>query len=111
MRVARAKGFWSYFMPVDLTFAFSAIYEIIEWLTARKVDISAGLAFLGSQGDTWDAQKDMLMAGLGAILTMAVVFLVNACLKKGFWKDMEESFKLSKDDRPLGEEELARMTR
>ena len=111
MRVARAKGFWSYFMPVDLTFAFSAIYEIIEWLTARKVDISAGLAFLGSQGDTWDAQKDMLMAGLGAILTMAVVFLVNACLKKGFWKDMKESFKLSKDDRPLGEEELARMTR
>lgn len=109
LRVAHAKGIWGYFMPIDLTFAFSAIYEIIEWLTARSVDVSAGLAFLGSQGDIWDAQKDMLMAGLGAIIAMAVVFAVNASLKKGFWKEMKESFRISKGDRPLGEEALAKM--
>lgn len=109
IRVAKTKGFWSYFMPVDLTFAGSAIYEIIEWLTARNVDLSAGLAFLGSQGDIWDAQKDMLMAGIGAIIAMAIVFIINASLKKGFWREMKASFKLDKDDRPLGEEELARL--
>ena len=109
MRVAHAKGFWSYFLPVDLTFAFSAIYEVIEWVIARKVSPEAGLAFLGSQGDVWDAQKDMLLAGLGAIIAMIIVAAINASLKKGFWKEMKESFKLSKDDRPLGEEELTRM--
>jgi putative membrane protein len=109
MRLAHAKGFWAYFLPIDLTFAFSAIYEIIEWLTARSVDAAAGLAFLGSQGDVWDAQKDMVLAGLGAIIAMAIVMLINAYLKKGFWKEIKESFRLSRNDRPLGEEELARM--
>lgn len=65
MRLAHAKGVWGYFFPIDITFALSAIYEIIEWRTAANVDLSAGLAFLGSQGDIWDAQKDMLMAGIG----------------------------------------------
>jgi putative membrane protein len=109
MRVAHTRGFWAYFMPVDLTFAFSAIYEVIEWRTAANVDLSAGLAFLGSQGDIWDAQKDMLLAGLGAIIAMAIVALINMSLKKGFWREMADSFRLSKDDHPLGEEELARM--
>jgi putative membrane protein len=109
MRVAHAKGIWGYFFPVDLTFAFSAIYEIIEWRTAANVDAAAGLAFLGAQGDIWDAQKDMLMAGLGAILAMIIVFLINMMLKKDFWKDLFESVKLPRRDKPLGEVELERM--
>src|SRR4051812_11037971 len=58
MRLSKVKGIWSYYFPIDLAGAFSAIYEIIEWLTARNVDAAAGLAFLGSQGDVWDTQKD-----------------------------------------------------
>lgn len=107
MRLAHAKGIWGYFFPVDITFALSAVYEIIEWRTAANVDLSAGLAFLGSQGDIWDAQKDMLMAGIGAILAMLIVFIVNASFQKGFWRDLWESLKPRRADGPLGEKKLA----
>lgn len=55
-------------LPVCAIGAGSALYEVVEWLIARAVDPAAGTAFLGTQGDEWDAQKDMALAGLGAIL-------------------------------------------
>jgi putative membrane protein len=58
-----------FFTPVAAIFTVASVYEIIEWLFAVGSDPSAGAAFLGSQGDIWDAQKDMLADGLGAILT------------------------------------------
>ncbi len=106
IRLAHAKGVWTYFFPVDITLAASAIYEIIEWRTAANVDMSAGLAFLGSQGDIWDAQKDMLLAGIGALIAMLIVFAINAYFKKGFWREMWESIKPRKHDAPLGEVKL-----
>ena len=56
--------------------AFVAMsYEIIEWIYAVKQGGDAGIAFLGSQGDVWDAQKDMLMDTLGAMFAgMVYVF-------------------------------------
>lgn len=93
LKVAHAKGFWSYFLPIDLTLSFSALYEIIEWFTARNVDPEAGLAFLGSQGDIWDAQKDMGLAGLGALIAMLAVATVHAYVRQGFWQEMKESVK------------------
>jgi putative membrane protein len=48
---------------------FSAIYELIEWWTAAIAG-AASHAFLGSQGDVWDAQWDMLFAGIGAGLAL-----------------------------------------
>ena len=42
-------------------------YELVEWIYAVTSDPTAGAAFLGSQGDVWDAQKDMLMDTLGAV--------------------------------------------
>jgi len=109
MRLAKVKGFWSYLLPIDLLGSFSSIYEIIEWQTARVVDPLAGLAFLGTQGDIWDAQKDMLLVLVGAFLAALIIALINMKYKKNFWLEMKESFKLSKDDHPLGEEELKRM--
>jgi putative membrane protein len=44
----------------------SAIYELFEWVTAVLAGSSAD-AFLGTQGDPWDTQEDMCMAGIGAI--------------------------------------------
>ncbi len=55
IRVSKVRGFWGYYLPFDVTLSFSAAYEIIEWLTAINVDPAAGLAFLGTQGDIWDA--------------------------------------------------------
>jgi putative membrane protein len=50
-------------------------YEIIEWQYALNSDPVAGLAVLGSQGDIWDAQKDILADTLGALLVMVVFFI------------------------------------
>ncbi len=109
MRLAKVKGFWSYLLPIDLLGSFSAIYEIIEWQAAKNVDPAAGLAFLGSQGDIWDAQKDMVLALLGAAIAALIVFLINMSYKRDFWKDMKESFRRPKGDHELGEVELQRM--
>lgn len=109
MRLTKAKGFWSYYLPLDITLAFSAVYEIVEWLTARSVNSSAGLAFLGAQGDIWDAQKDMLMAGLGALFAMLIIALINLNLNPGFMREFKTSFKIPKNDEPLGEVKLKKL--
>ena len=55
--------------------AVAAGYEIIEWQFAVMAGGSAGVEFLGSQGDVWDAQKDMLADTLGA-LTALIIYLI-----------------------------------
>jgi putative membrane protein len=70
LRVASTRGFWAYYLPLDVTLAFSAVYEIFEWLAAVIVAPDLGVAYLGTQGDVWDAQKDMLAAGTGALICM-----------------------------------------
>lgn len=52
--------------------AFAGLFEIFEWLYAVTASPDAGVAFLGSQGDAWDAQKDMLADTLGATVTLAL---------------------------------------
>jgi putative membrane protein len=112
VRVTKAKGFWSYWFPIELVLAFSAVYEMIEWLTSIHSDPSAGLAFLGAQGDVWDTQKDMAMAGIGSVITMIFVFGINLLFKgKTIWREMIDSFKIQKNDSPLGEIALAKMVR
>jgi len=109
MRLAHVKGFWSYYLPLDLTLSFSAGYEIIEWLTAANVNSAAGIAFLGAQGDIWDAQKDMLMAGIGAVVAMFIIVLIHLRYNKDFWKETRDSFRIHKGDEPLGEVKLKEM--
>ncbi|WP_345222014.1 DUF2238 domain-containing protein [Hymenobacter koreensis] len=61
---------YSFALCVIGTVAMS--YEVIEWLYADMSDPTAGAAFLGSQGDIWDAQKDMLADTSGAVLALAI---------------------------------------
>ncbi len=68
---SRSKGLLA-FTGVTAIFTVAAVYEIIEWWYAAAADPAAGIAFLGSQGDIWDAQKDMLADGLGAICASAL---------------------------------------
>ena len=72
----RSKGLLA-FTGVTAIFTVAAVYEIIEWWYAAAADPAAGIAFLGSQGDIWDAQRDMLADGLGSICAMAL-FLLRA---------------------------------
>ncbi len=109
IRLSKVKGVWAYIFPIDLLGSFSALYEIIEWQAAKAVDPLSGLAFLGSQGDIWDAQKDMFLAIIGACIAALIIFFINMKLKKDFWQDIKDSLKLSKDDRMLGEVELSKM--
>lgn len=71
----RSKGLVA-FTGITAIFTVAAVYEIIEWLYAVSADPAAGIAFLGSQGDVWDAQKDMLADGLGSICA-SVLFLLH----------------------------------
>lgn len=50
---------------------WSTAYEIVEWGVAAIVDPEAGTAYLGTQGDVWDAQKDMGLALAGAFIASA----------------------------------------
>jgi putative membrane protein len=63
---------WLPCLVVSVCLAFSALYELIEWLTAV---LSGGAAtdFLGTQGDPWDTQTDMAMALLGATIAVLVL--------------------------------------
>ena len=66
-RLSTRRAF-SFVFAVSMIFAVASLFEIVEWLYAVSADPVAGAEFLGSQGDIWDAQKDMLADGLGAIL-------------------------------------------
>ena len=109
LRLAHVRGFWGLYLPLDLTLAFSAIYEIIEWLAAAYVDPAAGIAFLGTQGDVWDAQKDMLLAGTGAVLAMLITAAVNLLCNPDFSGEMRSSFHIEKGDAPQGEARLRQL--
>jgi len=76
LRIANAKGFWAYYLPLDVTLALSAMYEIMESWFAQIIGPGLGDAWLGTQGDIWDAQKDMTAALTGAILCMGITAVV-----------------------------------
>jgi putative membrane protein len=59
-------GLWLVAIVIFGCLGVSAIYELFEWVTAVMAGSSAD-AFLGTQGDPWDTQEDMCMAGIGAI--------------------------------------------
>lgn len=66
---------WTYPVFVVATIAMS--YELIEWIYAANADPLAGAAYLGSQGDIWDAQKDMFADTLGAIVATSFFFWMH----------------------------------
>src|SRR5512135_2743243 len=75
---ASPQGLWRWLMPLLFLMAHSVIYELIEWLAALRFGGELGVAYLGTQGDAWDAQKDMGLAALGAVTGLAVVAVRGA---------------------------------
>lgn len=70
----------SWVLPIEITLSISAFYELIEWAVADIFFAAQGDAYLGTQGDIWDAQKDIFLAFLGAILATSIV----SSIKYGF---------------------------
>lgn len=75
-RLIRNRAFAAFLVIMGI-FGVAAVFEIIEWLYAAIAAPEYGDAFLGSQGDIWDAQKDMLSDGLGAMTTLLLYVLLN----------------------------------
>jgi putative membrane protein len=75
-KVVNQKWF-AYFAAFVTIPAIAAFYELFEWRYAIGENPEAGLAVLGSQGDIWDAQKDMLMDTIGGAIgtVLAIIFL------------------------------------
>ncbi len=108
LRIANVKGFWGYFLPLDITMSTSMIFELFEWGAAEMFGGDLGMAYLGTQGDIWDAHKDMALASLGALIAMLVVAAINRSLQRDFARDWADSLRV-KHVEPLGETAIARM--
>ena len=108
IRVVDVRGFWGYFLPLDLTMSTSMVFELFEWGAASLFGGDLGMAYLGTQGDIWDAHKDMALASAGAGVAMSATAMINGYLHRDFARERAESFRV-KHPRPLGEDEIARM--
>jgi putative membrane protein len=73
--VVRGRG-WLFMIVVSICLAISSAYELLEWIVA-VLSGSAGDAFLGTQGDVWDTQKDMFLAGVGAVVAQVTLARVH----------------------------------
>ena len=74
-RVIR-RGPWMATVIILVCLGISAMYELFEWRTAL-LSGSAADAFLGTQGDPWDTQEDMFMAGVGASVALLLLSRVH----------------------------------
>jgi putative membrane protein len=110
LRVADVRGFWGYFLPLDVVMATSMLYELIEWGAASAFGGDLGTAYLGTQGDPWDAHKDMALASVGAVVAMATTAAVNWRFQRDFARAWADSLRV-KHHEPLGEDALARRIR
>jgi putative membrane protein len=108
IRVANVRGFWGYFLPLDLTMSTSMIFELFEWGAAELFGGDLGVAYLGTQGDIWDAHKDMALASLGALVAMGVTMLVNVSLQRDFALEWADSLRV-KSKQPLGEQAISNL--
>jgi putative membrane protein len=110
LRVVNVRGFWGYFLPLDLVMSTSMLYELLEWGTSATFGGDLGQAYVGAQGDVWDAHKDMALASLGALIAMCITAAINWRLQRDFAREWAESLRV-KHKAPHGEDELARMAR
>jgi putative membrane protein len=72
------KGGWFYFIVFSIVLAIAAFWELLEWWIALIVASDVGTAFLGSQGDIWDAQWDMFLALVGAMAVVPLFYRLHA---------------------------------
>ncbi len=75
----KSKNWPNYAVPLFVLIALGGIFEVIEWLVAIIVSPELGIAYLGSQGDIWDAQKDITVKIVGGL--MAMLYFWRSSLK------------------------------
>ncbi len=75
----KSKTLINYSVPFFVIVALGGIFEIIEWIVAIIVSPELGIAYLGTQGDVWDAQKDITVKIVGSL--MAMLYFWRSSLK------------------------------
>jgi len=108
LRIAGVRGFWGYALPLSFVMATSMIFELVEWGAATIFGGDLGMAYLGTQGDEWDAHKDMALASIGALIAVVCTAILNMYLQRDFAREWADSLRI-KHPTPLGEEELQRL--
>jgi putative membrane protein len=84
LKWAKFPTWVSWWLPIEITLSVSGLYELIEWAVADVFFKEQGAAYLGTQGDIWDAQKDMFLATLGAILATSIVSSIKSIFRIGY---------------------------
>jgi len=77
LRDRGTRAIWAAVIAVDVVISTSALYELLEWGIALTLAPDAAEAYNGQQGDVWDAQKDMTLATLGAVVAVTVALLAR----------------------------------
>ena len=77
LRAAKARKGWALFMAAIAVISVSGFFEVLESWVAQLVSPELGDAYLGTQGDIWDAQKDMTMAIIGALFTVGLTYAMS----------------------------------
>ncbi|MEZ5742032.1 MAG: DUF2238 domain-containing protein [Burkholderiaceae bacterium] len=72
VHTARLSSAWSYALAISVIVSVSTLYELIEWGASVVFGGELGMAYLGTQGDIWDAHKDMALAMVGALVITAL---------------------------------------
>ena len=108
LRIVGVRGFWGYALPLSFVMSTSMLYELVEWAAASMFAGDLGMAYLGTQGDVWDAHKDMALASAGALLVMIFTASLNLYLQRDFAREWAESLRV-KHPEPRGERALARL--
>ena len=85
VRSAGVKARWVAALALIVIFALSSFFEIVEAIVAQLVHPDLGSAYLGTQGDIWDAQKDMVAALLGALVTTGLSRFLPRAARKAQW--------------------------
>ena len=77
VRAAKVRREWALFMAAIAVISLSGIFEVLESWVAQIASPELGDAYLGTQGDVWDAQKDMTLAIVGALLTVGLTYAMS----------------------------------
>ena len=77
MKAAKLRNVWNYLFTFSFVMMLAGGYEVIEWITSVNSNPNASMAYLGAQGDIWDTQIDIYVAGLGCLFTLVVIFLMR----------------------------------
>jgi putative membrane protein len=81
LRAAKVRTAWALFMAAIAVISLSGIFEVVESWVAQIASPELGDAYLGTQGDVWDAQKDMTLAIIGALITVGLTHAMSKPVK------------------------------